>query len=46
MEKRQRQGKKQEIMAGELVESMECVKKSWINEIPHTKKENAYQLRL
>jgi hypothetical protein len=44
MEKRQRQGKDRKIMVGELVESMECVKKCRINEFPHPKKENAYQL--
>jgi len=33
-------------MVGELVESMECVKKCWINGFPRAKKENAYQLIL
>jgi hypothetical protein len=31
MEKRQRQGKEREIMVGELIESMECVKKYYLN---------------
>jgi hypothetical protein len=42
-ERRQRQGKEREIIEYEFVESMECVKKSWINGFSHAKKENAYQ---
>jgi hypothetical protein len=41
--KEAKQEKKRENMVGELVESMECVKKSRINGFPHPKKENAYQ---
>jgi hypothetical protein len=44
--KRQRQGKERKIEVGEIVESMERVKKCWINGFPHAKKENAYQLHL